>query len=112
MQLGDAAALADAQLDPAVAEEVERADPLGDPRRVVGRQLHDAVAEADVLRPLAGGGEEHLGRRRVAVLLEEVVLHLPRVVVAEPVGELDLVEPVLEQAYSSSRLHGLGSCSS
>ena len=31
------------------------------------------------------------------VLLEEVVLDLPRVVVAEPVGELDLVEAVLEQ---------------
>ena len=60
-------------------------------------QLDDAVAEADVLRPLARRGEEHLGRRRVAVLLEEVVLDLPRVVVAEPVGQLDLVERVVEQ---------------
>ena len=49
------------------------------------------------VRALAGGGEEHLGRRRVAVLLEEVVLDLPHVVDAEPVGELDLVERVLEQ---------------
>ena len=97
VQLGDAAALADAELDPAVAQQVERADPLGDPRRVVGRQLHDAVAEADVLGALAGRGEEHLGRRRVAVLLEEVVLDLPGVVVAEPVGQLDLVERVVEQ---------------
>ena len=48
MQLGDAAALADAQLDAPVADEVERADPLGDARRMVGRQLDDAVAEADV----------------------------------------------------------------
>ena len=33
----------------------------------------------------------------MAVLLEEVVLDLPGVVVAEPVGELDLVERVLEE---------------
>ena len=49
VQLGDARSLADAQLDPAVADEVERADPLGDPGRVVGGELHDAVAEADAL---------------------------------------------------------------
>ena len=41
------------------------------------------------------GGEEHLGRARVRVLLEEVVLDLPDVVDAEPVGELDLLERVL-----------------
>ena len=88
-------------------------DPLGDPRRMVGRQLDDAVTEADVLRALARRGEEHLGRRRVRVLLEEVVLDLPRVVVAEPVGELDLVERVLEQLDTRRRRsHGRGSCSS
>ena len=41
-----------------------------------------------------GGGQEHLGRRGVRVLLEEVVLDLPDVVEAEPVGELDLLERV------------------
>ena len=50
-----------------------------------------------LLGALAGRGEEHLGRRGVAVLLEEVVLDLPGVVVAEPVGELDLVERVVQQ---------------
>src|SRR5690606_24789450 len=43
---------------------------------------------------LAGGGEEDLGRRRVGVLLEEVVLDLPDVLDAEAVGVLDLVERV------------------
>ena len=57
--------LADAELDPAVAEQVERGDPLGDAGRVVGGELDDAVAEPDVLRALAGGGEEDLGRRGV-----------------------------------------------
>jgi hypothetical protein len=108
VELGDAAALADAELDSAVAEEVERADPLGDARRRVGRELHDAMAEADVLRPLAGGGEEHLGRGRMAVLLEEVVLDLPRVVVAEGVRECDLIERIVEQPVLVVRCPRLG----
>ena len=62
-----------------------------------GRRLDDAVAEADVLGPLRHGGQEHLGRAGVAVLLQEVVLDLPHVVEAEPVGQLDLLEGVLEQ---------------
>ena len=55
------------------------------------------MAEADVLRALAGRGEEDLGRGGVRVLLEEVVLDLPHVLDAELVGELDLVERVLDQ---------------
>ena len=42
-------------------------------------------------------GEKHLGRARVAVLLEEVVLDLPHVVDAEPIRELALLERVLDQ---------------
>src|SRR4051812_9353951 len=41
-------------------------------------------------------GEEDLGRARVRVLLEEVVLHLPHEVETEPVGQLDLLERVRE----------------
>ena len=59
-------------------------------------------------RPLARRAEEHLRCRRVAVLLEEVVLHLPRVVVAEAVGELDLVEGVVEQCVLVVRAPRLG----
>ena len=50
-----------------------------------------------LLRALAGGGEEDLGRARVRVLLQEVVLDLPDVVDAEPVGQLDLLERVGQQ---------------
>ena len=49
------------------------------------------------LRPLGGGGQEHLGRRGVRVLLQEVVLDLPHVVEPEPVGELDLLERVEQE---------------
>jgi hypothetical protein len=45
----------------------------------------------------------------VRVLLEEVVLDLPHVVEAELVGQLDLVERVLDQLCSASSLHGRGS---
>ena len=61
------------------------------------RQLHDAVTEADAFRALAGGGQQHLGRGTVAVLLEEVVFDRPDAVEAEAVGELDLIERVLVQ---------------
>ncbi len=97
MQLGDRARFTDPHLDAALAHEVERRDALGDPRRVVRRELDDAVTEADVLRALTGRRQEDLGRRGVGVLLEEVVLDLPRVVEPELVGELDLVERVLHE---------------
>ena len=50
------------------------------------------------LRACGGRGEEHLGRRRVRVLVEEVVLDLPRIVEPEPVGELDLIERIAQEA--------------
>ena len=56
------------------------------------------------------GGEEHLGRGRVGVLLEEVVLDLPDVLDAELVGELHLVEGVLDELGARCRsVHGRGS---
>jgi len=58
----------------------------------------DAVPEADALRALRAGREEDLRRRGVRVLLQEVVLHLPGMVEAQPVGQLDLRERILEQA--------------
>ena len=81
------------------ADEVEHADAFGGARRMVElrRGQDDAVAEAHVLGALAARRQEHLGRRRVAVLLEEVVLDLPHVLDAERVGQLDLVERVLDQ---------------
>ena len=98
-ELGLRRRLAGAEVGPAVADEVEHRDALGDTRGMVERRrrLHDAVAETDVLRALRRGREEHLGRARVRVLLEEVVLDLPRVVDADRVGVLDLLERVLDQ---------------
>src|SRR5262249_39450976 len=61
------------------------------------RHQHDTVPEANVLRALRAGGEEHLRCRGMGVLLEEMVLDLPGEVDAEPVGELDLVERLLEE---------------
>ena len=61
------------------------------------RCLHDPVTEADALGALRHGREEHLGRARVAVLLEEVVFDLPHVVDAELVRELALFERIADQ---------------
>src|SRR6266536_2805582 len=64
---------------------------------VLRRQLHDPVSEADVFGPLARGGEKDLGRGRVRVLLEEVVLHLPNRVQPQLVRELNLFEGIQQQ---------------
>ena len=98
-ELGLRRRLAAPEVGPPAGEQVEGGDPFGDPGRVVERRrrLHDAVPEPDALRALRDRGEEQLGRARVAVLLEEVVLDLPHVVDAEPVGELALLEGLLQQ---------------
>ena len=62
------------------------------------RQLDDAVAEPDPVRALTGGGQKDLGRRGVRVLLEEVMLDLPDVVEAQAVGQLYLLQRLLEEA--------------
>ena len=57
---------------------------------MAGGELNDAVAEADVLGPLAGGAKKHLRRRAMGVFFEEMVLYHPSVVVAAPIGDLEL----------------------
>ena len=94
-QLGDRGALAHAEFAAAVGQQVEHGDALGDAGGMVGGELEDAVAEPDLLGALAGGGEERFRRRRVRILFEEVMLDLPGVVVAQPVGELELGQRVL-----------------
>src|SRR5256885_12452684 len=45
-QFGDRGALAHAEFDAAVAQEIENRNPLGDARRMIGRELENAVADA------------------------------------------------------------------
>jgi len=91
---------------------------------IVGGELDHAVAQPDALGALAGGAQEDFRRRGVRVLLEEVMLDLPRVVVAQPVGQLDLGQRILQQLVLARRpprpgqlmlvedaeLHSLNSC--
>jgi len=91
--------LAGAPVDAPAGQDVEGRDPLGDADGVVvavGEQRH-AVADPDPLGAGGDEGEEHLRRRRVRVLVEPVVLDLPHRVVAELVGEDDLLHAVVEQ---------------
>src|ERR1700674_3069565 len=91
--------LAGAELDPPIAYQIQRRDPLGDARRmVVARwQQHDPVPEPNLFGALAGRGQENFRRGRVRILLQKVMLHFPHVVDAEPIGELDLVQGVLKK---------------
>ena len=77
---------------PALGHVVELDDALGDVERVVVRQRHDAGAELDRVRDLAGGGQEHL-RRGDHLPAGRVVLAAPELVEAELVevrGELEV----------------------
>ena len=91
--------LARAEVDAPARDQVEGGDALGDAGRVIERRwrLDDAVAETHLLGALRHRGQEDLRRARVAVLLEEVVLDLPAVLDAELVGELALLQRVLQQ---------------
>ena len=93
----------------AARNQIERRKAFGNARGmiVVRRRQADAVAEADILGALRSGAEKHLGRRGVRVLLEEVVLDLPHVVEAEAIGELDLIERIVEQLLLSALAPGL-----
>src|SRR4051794_5012618 len=62
---------------------------------MVRGQLENAVAESNLLGALAGGGEKGFRRGRVRIFLEEMMFHHPGVVIAEPVGGLELGQRVL-----------------
>src|ERR1700751_1791245 len=64
------------------------------------------MPEADAPRTLGRGGEEHLRGRRMRVFLEKVVLHLPGIVDAQAVRQLDLIQRVLEEAELRAWLPG------
>ena len=91
--------LAGAELHASVGYEVERRDHFRRARRMVvpGDDLADPLAQPDVLRPLRTGGEKHLGGGRVGILLQEVMLHFPREIDAEPIRELHLVQRFVEE---------------
>nr|WP_257808802.1 hypothetical protein [Mesorhizobium sp. J428] len=86
-------------LDAAVGDQVERAEAFGDAGRMIvtRRGQADAVPDADVLGALGYGAEENLRRGGVRILFQEMMLDFPHVIEAEPVGEFDLVESVVEQ---------------
>src|ERR1700759_1307277 len=61
------------------------------------------MTQPDVLRPLACGAGKHLGGRGVRVLLKEMMLHHPGIVVAKLIGELELLERLLQQVVFAGR---------
>src|SRR5579859_319999 len=104
-ELGLRAGLTGAELHAPTRDQVERGNAFRYPGRmvVVRRQLDDPVAQADAPGALAGGREEHFGRRAMAVFFEKVVLHFPHAVEAEPVRELDLLKGIVEQLFLIAR---------
>ena len=81
-ELQQRSALAGAEFDAAVGDEIERGDALGDARRMIVARRHqaDAVAEPDLLGALRAGGQENFRRGGVRIFLEKMVLDLPDVI--------------------------------
>ncbi len=98
-QFGFSGARAGAEFDAAVAQQIERGDPLGDASGVidVGRRLHDAVADTYVLGALAHGGEKYFRRRGVRVFFQEMMLGGPDIVISALIGKNRLFQRVLQQ---------------
>jgi hypothetical protein len=80
---------------PSTSHPVELHHALRNVERVVIGQGDDAGSEFDTLRPLAGGGQEHLGRAD-HLPAARMVLAAPELVIAEPVEMLDEVEVAAE----------------
>ena len=66
------------------------------------------MTEADLARALTARGQKHFGSGGVGVLLQKVMLNFPGVVDAEPVGELDLIEGLFEEAVFAVLRPGAG----
>src|SRR5438105_302864 len=98
-ELHQGSALAGAEFDAPVGDEVKGGDALRDSRRVVVFRRHQtyAMAETDVPGALRARRKENLGRRGMRIFLEKMMLDFPGVVDAEFVGELDLIERLLKQ---------------
>ena len=92
VQFGDGGALTDSEFNSAVTDQVEGGHALGHARGVVRGELDDAVGQTDLLGPLTGRRKKNLRGGGMGILLEKMVLHLPGVVVAEAVGEFDLIK--------------------
>jgi hypothetical protein len=84
-------ALAEAEIEAAVRDDVDERHVLGDAHGVLERHQQDERADAD---PLRHGGDGRGGRqqRRIVAVAGEVVLGQPDVVVAGGLGGTDLVE--------------------
>jgi hypothetical protein len=90
-ELARAHALADAEVEPAVREVVERRGLGGQAQRMMEGQHVDVVAEAHARRALQGRRDHQVGARQQRVV-GEVVLGEPALAEAERLGERDLVQ--------------------
>ena len=88
-------AASDAEVEPSPGELVERGSLFRHPNGVVQRQDRGPGAEADALGPPREIGEKRVVRRQQTAVPDEMVLHHPRVIDADPVGVDDLLDHVV-----------------
>ena len=73
------------------------------------RQQRDSVPEPNIFGALTRGREKNLGRRRMRVFLEEVMLDFPHMIDAELVREFDRSSASLNSFSSEPSFPGRGS---
>ncbi len=102
--------LANAEFDPAVGQQIQRRQALGRAGGVIviRYDLADAMAQADILGQPGGGGQKHFRRRGVGIFIQEMMLHLPGMIEAKPVGKNDLFQRFLEQTVLVALVPGAG----
>ena len=90
VQFGHGCAFAQAEFYASIRHQIERCHSLCNARGMIGGELDDAVAKADVFRSLARRCEEDLRCGRMGILFEKMVFHFPGVVEAQLVSKFNL----------------------
>jgi hypothetical protein len=99
-------ARANAEHEPAPAQEIDHRVSLGNAPRVVKGKDGDGGAYPDAGGPLGNGGEHDRGIRDHAVLME-VMLGAEKGVVAQPFGHFALVQYLVIQLRHGARPAGV-----
>ena len=91
-------AAADAEIEAALRELVERRGLFRHPDRIVERQHRGAGAEPDALGARRQIGQEGVIGGKQPAMAHEMMLDDPDIVDADPVGEFDLLDDVVDNA--------------
>ena len=109
-QLQPGGAFADAKLDAAIRQQVHGRNHFGCARRVIIFRDHltDSLSNADIFGLGGCEGQKNFRGRGVGIFLQKMMLHLPGVIKAQPVGQHHLLQRFVKQFMFIARVPRLG----